>query len=399
MSDVVEEKTTTDDAGSVIKAKTNNEPIPTSIGMLTKAVTELEDAEDSPRIIGNELLVKPSKGSADDHMDELFSLEREIAKMHNVVDDTLESVQNTSAVSSSNSPCGENNDNNGDIVAIIGATSSNDDKETSDSTGNNFEVKVDAITLGDTALEHEDLIAVLKGLDDGHNTDDAGGDTEMLEGVTIEGEGEYQIMEVIDDDYISAETEVPTTATTVQSGSASKIYGATVLTTEEERALAMEQMEGLNKPKTKRRRKQDIKPMQQVDASLDLVSSLEADWTDNDDDSNREPAVASSIKKESPIPVQIVEAKTNIPQITSVVVIPPSNQQTRQSSGTIETKAAATDKKSHASSSIDDKETLSTTSPVEGMVIRKTDEEPQVISSHSGNYQIFNFKIPCVKVT
>ncbi|XP_058987640.1 mucin-5AC-like [Musca domestica] len=326
---------------------------------------------DSPRIIGNEILVKPqNKTSEGQHTDDLFSLEREIAKIHNV-DESAENVHVNLAHTSS-SPCGDNAESNGDTIIVASNSLNTDEKEASET---NYEVKVNTIALGETALDHEDLIAVLKGLDDGNATD-----ADLIEGVTIEGEGEYQIMEVVDDD--TTEVEVSPPLSPLKSGNSSKSFGAAVLTTEEERALALEQMANIDKGRNKqRKRKQDIKPMQQIDPVVDLVSSLEADWTDNDDDGSRENVTTN--KKESPVPVQIIESKLNVPQITSVVVIPPSSDKRKSSESMVQNSTSA-DKKENISKENESKEAVSTSSPIEGVIVTKTNEEPQILSSHTG---------------
>ncbi|XP_073843005.1 HP1 and insulator partner protein 1 isoform X2 [Musca autumnalis] len=334
-----------------------------------------EGGDNTPRIIGNELLVKqPNKAVDDHHGDDLFSLEREIAKIHNV-DESTENLH-VNVITTSNSPC-VSAENIGDTIAIASNSLNNDENDTNEA---NYEVKVDTITLGETALEHEDLIAVLKGLDDGgHNSDG-----EIIEGVTIEGEGEYQIMEVIDDD--TTEVEISTAISPIKTGNLSKTYGPAVVTTEEERALALEQMANIAKGRQKpRRRKQDIKPMQQADPVLDLVSSLEADWTDNDDDGSRENSTTpNSNKKETPVPVQIIETKSNVPQITSVVVLPASSSSdNKQSPDTLLSKSSSADKRPATSKENEPIEDANTSSPVEGLVVTKTNEEQQLLSSHT----------------
>ncbi|XP_075163237.1 HP1 and insulator partner protein 1 [Haematobia irritans] len=360
---------------------TSSEVKPTSSVMLTKPTSQQKDYNDAPRIIGNQLLVKPQAKNTPEHTDDLFSLEREIAKMHNV-DENMESGH-ASDLASVNASGEKNIDNKMDTTSVIvEKTPVENVKEIRDAPGTVFEVKNDC-AMKEAALEHEDLIAVLKGLDDGHNNE--GNDAELdLEGVTIEGEGEYQIMEVVDDDYSTPEPDSSTSLQNVKSSGSKQNFGTTLLTTEEERAMALEQIECLKNKNKPRRRKQDIKPIHQADPVMDLVSSLEADWTDNDDDGNKETVgtAASNTpnpnKGDSPVPIQLIESKASAPQITSVVVIPPTP---KNGSGFI--KSTSTDK--HNSTIKEDGNSdENKTSPIDGITITKTDESSTMLSSPTG---------------
>lgn len=128
-----------------------------------------------------------------------------------------------------------------------------------------------------TVNEHEDLIAVLKGIDTSENSlkelnetsNEITSKSPALEEVIIEGEGQYQVMDVVDDDENSSQQI--------------EVLGQTPMTSDEIRALAMEQIKDISRPKPPgaRRRKQDIKPMP---VENDLVTSLTAEWSDDDVD-------------------------------------------------------------------------------------------------------------------
>ncbi|XP_013116124.1 chromodomain Y-like protein [Stomoxys calcitrans] len=376
MSSMNDDKTCSGEDADAIVVATGRQMKPDSTDISKIPSPDLKDASDAPRIIGNQLLVRPPTTNSVEHLDDLLSLEQEIAKMHNV-DEHLEESAHCNVVATKNASGNDSGNKAASTHSTDGKTSSNAIKDSTEKSEINYEVKMDAIAMGETALEHEDLIAVLKGLD-GHND---GGDVEMeLEGVTIEGEGEYQIMEVIDDDYSTPEPEpLPMLNAKSSVSGAKKSFGAAVLSTEEERAVALEQMEGLKVKQKPRRRKQDIKPIQQVDPVLDLVSSLEAEWTDNDDDGN---SSSNTTKKDAPVPVQLVEAKTNVPQITSVVVIPPN---TKQSGECFVLSSSGADSNSNASFKEEEsKDVVTKVSPLEGVTITKTDEDSHVMSSHSG---------------
>ncbi|XP_065360125.1 serine-rich adhesin for platelets [Calliphora vicina] len=393
----------------------NNEFTSTPIGLTKSASSTTNDVDITPRILCNELIVDPHKSKSLEKLDELSSLEREIAKMHHVDDPNLDLddalLSSTSATHGENqiqiatnlkSCTGESDLSNGKNASIVVGC-----QET------NLEDKLDAITSGETALEHEDLIAVLKGLDgnadDTHNISGSG-DSIIEEGVTIEGEGEYQIMEVIDEDSNTTEdTTKPdiavaantsssssTTTPTTQTLNKTKTFGSTALTAQEERALALEQMECLKT--AHRRRKQDIKPIKQIDPALDLVSTLEADWSENDDELVSETSTTESKPKLSTTNTKVVasatiskatgENKTNSALITSVVVLP---SVTAIATSTTTSAASTTPPMSDVNVSPANKnsstaEDINTTKslPVEGAVNTKSEEETQVVPSQTG---------------
>ncbi|XP_053952780.1 uncharacterized protein LOC128859749 [Anastrepha ludens] len=273
-----------------------------------------EDSNDSgsAKIISNELLLV-GMYSGVEKIDELTSLEREIAELHHVEPST-----NVEYHVSDNF-----NNGNGVInkqMLSSGKTSGMKSKHTSlkilDSINREEcvtflhcdSVDEDNIIpqeIGSTALEHEDLIAVLKGIDDHNNVTNVKEvtnanheeqcmrppsitESELVEGVTIEGEGQFQIMEVVYDEVDEndskpkeAQDDPSIQAATSNPMPSSGPNAISHLTNEEIRAMAMEQIAGLNVLGRQRRRKQDIKPLQAEDSS-DLVASIGADWSDDD---------------------------------------------------------------------------------------------------------------------
>ncbi|XP_004526906.1 uncharacterized protein LOC101450057 [Ceratitis capitata] len=260
-------------------------------------------------VISNELLLV-GEYSGVEKMDELTSLEREIAELHHV-----EPTQNLEYQNKDVSGVGESQEFNSDKIPSVKS------KQIGSLDGINFEDDVSLLkcnpvnednipeNIGSTALEHEDLIAVLKGIDDHSNVvlkeikDDDNeeqcgrspsvAESELVEGVTIEGEGQFQIMEVVYDELdeqesIQKELEAQESIEKPSPNSGSTSGGAiSHLTSEEIRAMAMEQIAGLNARGNdrQRKRKQEIKPLQ-VEDNSDLVTSLGADWSDDDTDSD-----------------------------------------------------------------------------------------------------------------
>lgn len=354
---------------------------------------------DKPRIICNELIVNPNKSKSMEKLDELSSLELEIAKMHHVDDANIETL-----LSSSTSHIKSDSGNVKLISDTLESDLSNGEHKNNilRCQESNLEVKLDVITSGETALEHEDLIAVLKGLDctgdELHNNETS--EVSILEqGVTIEGEGEYQIMEVIDEDSNSIVEDVKKHDDTVatQTLNKTKTFGSTSLTAQEERALALEQMEGLkNAGKHQRRRKQEINPIKQVDPALDLISSLQADWSENDEDAviekmKCEPKTTLHYKSkktlESASSQSSDDTKTKSPLVTSVVVIPSTGQST---SSTTTTNSPIAITNVPANSDIVSSTEEKTSSPHDGIIVTKTEEDTQVVQSQSGMYLVFN---------
>ncbi|XP_036342361.1 chromodomain Y-like protein [Rhagoletis pomonella] len=277
-----------------------------------------EDPHDSgtAKIISNELLLV-GVCSRVENMDELTSLEREIAEMHHVDPPKTMEYLGGDNLNSSNSDASNQafcSEKASLLKSKLSGTQILDNINPEEAT--NFP-QSDTVNEGSilpeenecTALEHEDLIAVLKGIDEHTNIinvkvekdDDHDQqyirppsitESELAEGVTIEGEGQFQIMEVVYDELdehetISKETE---DARNIQASSSQRVVnnGASAishLTSEEIRAMAMEQIAGLNARggDRQRKRKQDIKPLK-VEESSDLVSSLGADWSDDDNE-------------------------------------------------------------------------------------------------------------------
>ena len=370
---------TSNNALVVISSEQTNTPI----GLSKSAVSAVGD---KPRIICNELIVNPHKSKSMEKLDELSSLELEIAKMHHADDTNMETllsspsshVEPSSASVKISSGIEESDLSNGQHTSnILRCTESN------------LEVKLDVITSGETALEHEDLIAVLKGLDgtgDETLNNEASEVSILEEGVTIEGEGEYQIMEVVDEDSNTATDEVPKHDDNVatQTLNKTKTFGSTSLTAQEERALALEQMEGLKNKQ--RRRKQEINPIKQVDPALDLISSLEADWSENDEDAviekmKCEPKTTlqyKTIKSTASSSLSNIDIKSKSPLITSVVVIP--------SSVTSTTTASAKTNVLANNDIVSSTEEKQMSSPHDGIIETKTEEDTQVVQSQSGTY-------------
>ena len=370
---------TSNNALVVISSEQTNTPI----GLSKSAVSAVGD---KPRIICNELIVNPHKSKSMEKLDELSSLELEIAKMHHADDTNMETllsspsshVEPSSASVKISSGIEESDLSNGQHTSnILRCTESN------------LEVKLDVITSGETALEHEDLIAVLKGLDgtgDETLNNEASEVSILEEGVTIEGEGEYQIMEVVDEDSNTATDEVPKHDDNVatQTLNKTKTFGSTSLTAQEERALALEQMEGLKNKQ--RRRKQEINPIKQVDPALDLISSLEADWSENDEDAviekmKCEPKTTlqyKTIKSTASSSLSNIDIKSKSPLITSVVVIP--------SSVTSTTTASAKTNVLANNDIVSSTEEKQMSSPHDGIIETKTEEDTQVVQSQSGMY-------------
>ncbi|XP_067646967.1 uncharacterized protein HIPP1 [Eurosta solidaginis] len=297
-----------------------------------------EDSNDgTAKIISNELLVGVHSGA--EKIDELTSLEREIAKMHHVGPSS-----NLDYLEGGNYDTGDSGLNNQNLVAGDRDADSKSDYpnmnelEITDSAENvefmkgdrEDETNVIKEENGSTALEHEDLIAVLKGIDD-HSIPNIKGEkdgeqknrppsvteSELAEGVTIEGEGQFQIMDVVYDELEDepasrnesheASGTKPSTCNAVPHVISS---GITHLTNEEIRAMAMEQMAGLKSivVDRQRKRKQDIKPLQ-VDDSADLVTSLGADWSEDDAEADIKASTSLSSSKKSNIKTELTNKK------------------------------------------------------------------------------------------
>lgn len=265
------------------------------------------DSDDSgtAKIISNELLLV-GMYSGVDKMDELTSLEREIAEMHHVEPTNIEytgnGLINKQGLSTSKVSNLKSEDASCKIMEGVGLEENVGILQSHCNDEGNI-VQEDNAT---TALEHEDLIAVLKGIDEHTNPtakqvkkidnevestrSPSVTESDLAEGVTIEGEGQFQIMEVVYDESdelesVQKDTENILNDTHEISNPACNPNVSAVphLTNEEIRAMAMEQIAGLNArgADRQRRRKQDIKHLK-VEESSDLVTSLGAEWSDDD---------------------------------------------------------------------------------------------------------------------
>ncbi|KAH8363985.1 hypothetical protein KR084_001121 [Drosophila pseudotakahashii] len=227
-------------------------------------------------------------------LDELSSLEQEIAKLHHIrppdaASETADSV----------TPSGGAGDNGGLEARLGGEDLSGESpllEDGHDPSGNG--------QVSESPLEEVDLIALLKGTDTSHEQPAGGEEKCALEkalseldglegevdvGVTIEGEGQFEIME-IDDDEGEASTrkvspKVPASKPSKPSASGEEEPRRSSipkhkLSPEQARAVALEQMAGL-KPKPRRKEPPPVvKP-------VDIVSSLNDDWDDYDSEEDK----------------------------------------------------------------------------------------------------------------
>ncbi|XP_055911338.1 proteoglycan 4 [Eupeodes corollae] len=271
-------------------------------------------------LIGN--VVMEDENPNESLMDELTSIERDLAIMHEIDDDEeqpnvlqsgiVEEALAMGVASSSNDGPSEKKDSAATAEDIIEISSEKVGSERRNGTSVNSETTSDApdSTTGsaapaiskpeETALMHDDLLAVLKGTD----TED-----DVEKGVTIEGEGEFQIVDIIDSEMEFAEADPLGKETT-------KVEP---LTKEQVHKVALEQFQSLSRVpgsrnrENNRRRKQDIKSITQP---ADLVTSLVSDWSDGDeanaDDSEGSPSPA---KKKIAITAQ--QAKVTLAKPTA----------------------------------------------------------------------------------
>lgn len=248
-------------------------------------------------------------------LDELSTLEREIAKLHNI-----RPPDAASEVKDSDTPIALA-DNGG-----LEPRQAPDEakcrtpiiEEGNAASGNG--------QSSESPLEEVDLIALLKGTDTSHDQptgeekctlekalselDGVGEDGDV--GVTIEGEGQFEIMEIDDDEGESssrkASPKVPASKP-IKSNSLPSI-SKHKLSPEQARAVALEQMAGL-KPKS--RRKEPPAPPSVV-APIDIVSSLNDDWDDYDSEEDKSASAlvtevitlpsAHVVTKKPPLPVK-----------------------------------------------------------------------------------------------
>ncbi|KAH8360299.1 hypothetical protein KR200_000962 [Drosophila serrata] len=224
-------------------------------------------------------------------LDELSSLEQEIAKLHNIrpVDPVAAAADAPSAGSS-----GADND-------VLDARAVGDELIS----GSVEQVDVNNLSGNGQAstspLEEVDLIALLKGTDTSHEKcavekalselDSVGVDV----GVTIEGEGQYEIMEIDDDESNGGESTTnkaspkspKTKSSKTLKSSTSAVFVKPKLSPEEIRAVALEQMAGLKSAKSRRKEQTAVNV---VLKPKDIVSSLNEDWDDYEDSEEEAPA-------------------------------------------------------------------------------------------------------------
>ncbi|KMZ00870.1 uncharacterized protein LOC6738913 isoform X2 [Drosophila simulans] len=246
-------------------------------------------------------------------LDELSTLEREIAKLHNIRPPDAASEAADSVTPSGGSE-------NGGLEPRLAPDEP--------------KCRTPIIEKGNTAsgngqssespLEEVDLIALLKGTDTSHDQptgqekctlekalselDGVGEDGDV--GVTIEGEGQFEIMEIDDDEGESssrkASPKVPASKP-IKTNSLPSI-SKHKLSPEQARAVALEQMAGL-KPKS--RRKEPPAPPSVV-KPIDIVSSLNDDWDDYDSEEDK-PASALVTEVITMPPAHVVTKKPPLP--------------------------------------------------------------------------------------
>lgn len=271
-----------------------------------------------------------------DKLDELSSLEQEIAKMHNIQhniesgQDEEEEVKtaevNVEAAIKSENGSGSNQDGQlkDDIVKSKRCTPVN-------------KTLVKEEPEPATTLEEVDLIALLKGTDqeqEQEQTDEPQKNSIELAlaeldnvGVTIEGEGQYEIMEIDDEDNISGPSpELLSTAKS--SASALKIgskfsVGKTKLSPEQARAVALEQMADLKANKARRKELANNKQKEQQ-KSQDIISSLNDDWNEYDSSSDTA-SNSNAITNEMPVTkkplVKKVKSSIDVPHMVGSVKV------------------------------------------------------------------------------
>ncbi|XP_033158324.1 uncharacterized protein LOC117139806 isoform X2 [Drosophila mauritiana] len=246
-------------------------------------------------------------------LDELSTLEREIAKLHNIRPPDAASETADSVTPSGGS---ENGGLEPRLAPDEPKCRSPIIEEGNTASGNG--------QSSESPLEEVDLIALLKGTDTSHDQptgqekctlekalselDGVGEDGDV--GVTIEGEGQFEIMEIDDDEGESssrkASPKVPASKP-IKTNSLPSI-SKHKLSPEQARAVALEQMAGL-KPKS--RRKEPPAPPSVV-KPIDIVSSLNDDWDDYDSEEDK-PASALVTEVITMPPAHVVTKKPPVP--------------------------------------------------------------------------------------
>ncbi|KAH8327645.1 hypothetical protein KR074_006413 [Drosophila pseudoananassae] len=277
--------------------------------------TEAKNGETS---LEDELAALNGKDALDDDgpgIDELTSLEQEIAKMHNIRPVPTSSKQGEACSVGGAAENGGTGD--ADEISHQASKSPLDDKG-QDTSGSG--------QTSESPLEEVDLIALLKGTDTSHEHEKdresekkpSGVEKTLSEldnvdvGVTIEGEGQYEIMEIDDDDSIAASSNSPKPSATKSHSSVRSVAPSSSkpkLSAEQARAVALEQIAGLNSQKSRPRKEQPPPPP--VMKAKDIVSSLNDDWDDYDSDEDVA-APSISVAKAS-VPAQLVAKKSPSP--------------------------------------------------------------------------------------
>ncbi|XP_017081062.1 uncharacterized protein LOC108114535 [Drosophila eugracilis] len=246
-------------------------------------------------------------------LDELSSLEQEIAKLHNIrPPDAVTEAADTATPSD-----GTDNGGSETRLACEDPTSGSPTVEDGHGTSGNGQAK-------ESPLEEVDLIALLKGTDTSHEQhstqdksalekalselDGIAGEGDM--GVTIEGEGQFEIIEIDDDEESTsrkASPKVPVSKPSKPKASTTASISKHKLSPEQARAVALEQMAGL-KPKSRRKEPPPVvKP-------VDIVSSLNEDWDDYDsEEDNPTSAISNSAVVTEVPPTQLVIKKPPLP--------------------------------------------------------------------------------------
>lgn len=304
MSEVIESVLDTQEPREAVPASSNSE--------INSEAAKEEEAEKAGASTPAEAAAEPNKhgerkerkltdDSKLDKLDELSSLEQEIAKMHNTQhtaeeSDHLESemagqVKDTASGGGGSAANGSGGHKDSQIMDELAQATRCTPNDAVDSNKDK--------TKSVTTLEEVDLIALLKGTDQPEQPEEnpsnsAPSSIELAlakldnVGVTIEGEGQYEIMEIDDGDNGSVASPVPATQTSTKpSTKYSSPQAKPKLSPEQARAVALEQMADL-KSHTARRKEAAaaIVSRQQLQKPLDIISSLNDDWNEYDSGSD-----------------------------------------------------------------------------------------------------------------
>ncbi|XP_055843480.1 nucleolar protein dao-5 [Episyrphus balteatus] len=253
--------------------------------------------------------------TVNESIDELTSIERDLAIMHDIDEDEpnvlhsgiVEEALAMGVASSSNdvaadkqdaSPASKADDAHDNSAERRNGTSNNNSDTTNDAPDSTTgSAAGPANKVEEMPLMHDDLLAVLKGTD----TEDSGEPN-----VTIEGEGEFAIVDIIDNEIEFPEPDPL----------AKELEKPEPLTKEQVRKVALEQFQSLSKSsrnrEANRRRKQDIKSITQP---ADLVTSLVSDWSDGDDANpdDSDESISPPKKKVAPSAVHVKVAQAKVP--------------------------------------------------------------------------------------